>query len=82
MPYLKEGQLRQRVTPMLGDSEPEPEAQPQQYSASAAFTWIKTNWLYLVGVLGVLIIIVLLIYFYKKGVLFGAPACGSGIQYY
>lgn len=80
MPYLKEGQLRQRVTPTVGTSESEAESE-EQYSASAAMTWIKTNWMYLVSVLGVLIIISLLIYFYKKGILFGSQV-GSGIQYY
>lgn len=80
MPYLKEGQLRQRVTPVVGSADPEPEI--QYSSAATALAWVKTNWMYLVGAIGVLVVIALMVYFYKKGMLFGSSTGGSGIQYY
>jgi hypothetical protein len=74
--------MRQRVTPTFVSQESDPDAQFS--SASAAMTWIKTNWMYLASAIGVLIVVALLIYFYKKGMLFGLGASHQieGTQYW
>lgn len=77
MPYLKEGQFRR--TPTFGDETPE--TNPPETTGSKAMAWIKKNWAYLAGALGVLIVLSLMLYFYKKGMLFGSSFGGVSSIY-
>ena len=83
MPYLKEGQFRRTPTFGAGESDDSPPAAPakQETAGSKALAWIKTNWAYLAGALGVLIVLSLMLYFYKKGMLFASSFVGASSIY-
>lgn len=82
MPYLKEGQFRRTPTFGAAEGDETPAAPTNTETAgSKALAWIKKNWAYLAGALGVLIVLSLMLYFYKKGMLFASSFGGASSIY-
>lgn len=68
MPYLKEGEMRKTPITSSYQQTPTP-SNLKVISGAEVKEWFKTNWKYIAIVAGILAVIGLFVFLYKKGLL-------------